>query len=86
MAILEETKLGLGIPVANTAFDRVLNQKINAVKGYLIGAGASETSLATDLGINTIVQGVVDIWSLDGGSIKFSNVFDLFAIQLAAGG
>lgn len=81
--LLIECKKGLGIPVTGTNFDGPLTQKILTVKGYMLGAGVSETMLNSDLAVGTIVMGVTDIWNIQGGAIKFSTLFYDFVTQLA---
>jgi hypothetical protein len=82
--LLTEVKIGLGIPVSNTGFDNPLTQKLLTVKAFMSGAGVSDTVLASDLAVGSIVTGVTDIWKLDGGEIKYSTVFLMNVGQLAA--
>lgn len=81
--LLIEAKKGLNIPVASTNFDGVLTQKIKAVKGYALNAGASEAQLNTDAGTGLIVMGVADLWNIQGGETKFSPAFHIMLTQLA---
>lgn len=81
--LLVECKKGLNIPVNSTNFDGTLNQKLLAVKTYMLGAGVSESMLNNDLAVGTIVMGVTDIWNIQGGSIKFSPLFYDFVTHLA---
>lgn len=81
--LLRECKLGLGIPVESTTFDGVINPKILAVKGYMTGAGVTDTVLGSDLSVGAIVMGVTDIWNIQPGEAKFSAIFNTFLCQLA---
>jgi hypothetical protein len=80
--LLIECKNGLGIPVASTAHDSVLTQKLQIVKAFLLGAGATEEKLASPVAVGAIVCGVTDIWNLEGGNIKFSPLFFILANQI----
>jgi len=80
--LLQACKNGLNISLNTTALDSVLNQKILAVKGYLSGAGVSDTILESDLAIGVIVLGVTDIWELKSGQAKLSAAFNTLASQL----
>ena len=82
--LLLEIKKGLNIAAAVTAFDGVLTQKMLATKAYLKNAGVNDTVLGTDLGTNTIVVGVTDLWNISSGEIKFSPAFNICATQLTA--
>ena len=81
--LLIECKKGLNIPVASTAFDSILNQKLLAVKGYMQGAGVSDALLESDLAVAVIVLAVGDLWNVKSGEIKFSPVFNTLLGQLA---
>ncbi|MCX7570407.1 hypothetical protein OS242_10575 [Tumebacillus sp. DT12] len=81
--LLIECKKGLNIPVASTAFDGTLMQKLAAVKSFMMGAGVSADLLNDHLAVGAIVLGVTDIWSLTGGEIKFSPAFNTMVGQLA---
>jgi len=81
--LLAECKKGLGMPVNSSVFDGPLTQKVLTVKMYMAGAGVSATILDTDLAIGTIVMGVIDIWSVEGGNIKFSPLFYNFVTHLS---
>lgn len=78
-----EAKKGLNLPLAGTAFDGVLFQKILAVKAYMKNAGVSDEAMNGDLAVGVIVMGVVDLWSLGGGEVKFSPAFHLLLTQMA---
>lgn len=83
--LLTECKKGLAIPVASTGFDGVLNQKLLAVKSYMKRAGVNDVIMIDDLAVGIIVMGVADLWSVGGGEIKFSPVFNILLSQLAMG-
>jgi hypothetical protein len=82
--LLISCKTGLNIPEESTAFDDVLNQKLLAVKGYMTGAGVSATVMESDLAIGVIVMGVADLWSIEGGGVKYSPAFHTLLGQLAS--
>lgn len=81
--LLEECKKGLGID--GTGLDPLLNQKLMAVKAFMIGAGVPEGKIESDLGIGVVVMGVTDLWELKSGEVKFSPVFFTLVNQLSAG-
>lgn len=81
--LLAECKKGLGMPMNNGIFDGPLTQKLLAVKMYMSGAGVSDAILETDLAVGAIVMGVVDIWNIEGGNVKFSPLFNTFLTHLA---
>lgn len=80
--LLAECKNGLSIQEAETAFDNVLNQKINTVKSFMKRAGVSEETLDSEDAIGTIVMGVGDIWNQEAGAVKFSPAFISMTAQL----
>lgn len=84
--LLIECKKGLNIQVDSTAFDSVLAQKLLAVKAFLSGAGVSAEAMDSDLAVGVIVMGVVDLWNVESGGVKFSPVFYTLVGQLAIGG
>jgi len=88
MATTEELraacKVGLNIQADETAFDSVLDQKINLVKGYMLGAGVNEAVMDSEQAISTLVLGVGDSWDLSPGELKFSKLFHTLLTQLAA--
>ena len=81
--LLAECKKGLGMPVNSSVFDGPLTQEVITVKMYMAGAGVSATILDTDLAIGAIVMGVIDIWNIEGGNVKFSPLFNTFLIHLS---
>ncbi|MBT2696349.1 hypothetical protein J7E79_02720 [Bacillus sp. ISL-40] len=81
--VLEECKIGLSISLDNLAFDRVLSQKILAVKSFMRNAGVSEAKMnEDDLALGVIVMGVADLWQTGGGEVKFSSAFQTIVNQL----
>lgn len=83
--LLEECKKGLSMSLEpNEAIDGAINQKLLAVKNFMIGSGVKKETLTDDLAIGTIVLGVTDIWELKSGEVKFSPVFLMFVTQLAS--
>jgi hypothetical protein len=83
--LLAQCKIALDIQTAETAFDNVLNQKLKAVKSFMIGAGVSTSMLGDDAAVEAVVLGVADIWNTESGEVKFSAVFNMLVTQLAAG-
>lgn len=81
--LLSACKAGLNIPDSSTAFDTVLNQKLLAVKGFMLGAGVSAETLNSDVATGAIVIGITDLWNVNSGEIKFSPVFHTLLTQLA---
>lgn len=79
---LQKVKIAMEILTVDKDFDRVLQLKICAVKGFLKNAGISESALATSEGIQCIAIGVDDLLNNAAGEVKFSPAFNLFAIQL----
>lgn len=80
--LLIECKKGLNIPVASTTFDNILNQKLLAVKGYMQGAGVSDSLMESDLAIAVIVLAVGDLWNVKSGETKFSPILLTLLSQL----
>ncbi|OIJ12660.1 hypothetical protein BKP37_12725 [Anaerobacillus alkalilacustris] len=80
--LIEECKIGLNISLTNTSLDKILNQKILAVKSFMRIAGVTEAQMEDDLAVGVIVMGVADIWELEGGKAKFSPVFKTLLTQL----
>lgn len=83
VGLLAECKKGLGMSVSSSVFDGPLTQKLLAVKMYMAGAGVSDAILDNDLAVGTIVMGVIDIWNIEGGNVKFSPLFNTFLIHLS---
>lgn len=80
--LLNDVKIGMGIPLSSTAQDSVVMQKLLIVKAFLMGAGVSEIDIYSKVALGAIVCGVTDIWNLEGGNIKFSPLFYTLANQL----
>ncbi|MEZ7173590.1 hypothetical protein [Sporosarcina sp. OR05] len=81
--LLVECKKGLGI--SGNGLDPLLNQKIVAVKAFMMGAGVSEEKIVSELGVGAVVLGVTDLWEMRSGEVKFSPVFFTLVNQLTAG-
>jgi hypothetical protein len=73
--LLEKVKVGLS--VSGTFNDNTLSIKTIAVKQYMLNAGITEEAIETELGIATLTVGVMDLWNLDSGEVKFSYAFDM---------
>ena len=81
--LLKACKHGLRISESNTAYDELIRQKIAVVENYMRNAGVSEQMLASEQAIGTIVLGIVDIFGVAPGEMKFSQVFHTLVTQLA---
>jgi hypothetical protein len=80
------TKVKAGLSVGGTYNDTQLQIKTIAVKEYMLNAGVSQTRIETDLGIACITIGVMDLWNLTAGEVKFSTAFTHFLLpQLQIG-
>lgn len=73
--LLEKVKTGLS--VGGSFNDNTLAIKTMAVKQYMLNAGITEEVIESDLGIATLTVGVMDLWNLNSGEVKFSYAFDL---------
>jgi uncharacterized repeat protein (TIGR02543 family) len=80
--LLIECKKGLNISLGTTALDGALTQKLLAVKSYMKSAGVSEAKMSDDLAVGVIVMGVADLWDINPGETKFSNLFYTLLSQL----
>lgn len=85
MALLDDVKVNLGITVSDPDIDLSINNKINAVKGYLIGGGAVITDSPSELVVTCISIGVNDLLNNNAGESKFSPAFDMIAKQICRG-
>ena len=82
--LVMECKKGLGISQeTNEKIDGAIQQKLLAVKSFMLGAGVSEENIKSDLATGAIVLGVNDLWELKTGEVKFSPVFFTLVTQLA---
>jgi hypothetical protein len=79
--IREKVKVNLNIE--DTDNDASLMIKVIAVKQYMINSGASQSQIETDYGVAILTIGVNDIWSMEGGSLKFSDIFNNMLVQMA---
>lgn len=88
MATMEELRAackdGLNIQADETAFNDVLDQKINLIKGYMMGAGVNSAVMDGEQAISALVLGVGDSWDLSPGELKFSRLFHTLLTQLVA--
>lgn len=83
---LESCKIGMGMSSElNEAIDPILRQKILAARMFMKGAGISDEKIESDLGMGILVMGVMDLWELKSGEVKFSPAFFTLTTQLAMG-
>lgn len=61
---------------------RKIKLNIDAIKEFLINAGADKDVIATDLGIACISLGINDLMNFSSGEAKFSPSFYTIANQL----
>jgi hypothetical protein len=80
--LVTECKVGLGISSDNTAFDKLLTQKIKAVISFMKNAGVSDTKMQDDLAVGVIVMAVGDLWENQSGEVKFSPALQTLLSQL----
>lgn len=85
MALLNAVKSNLGITVSDADIDLSINNKINAVKGYLVDGGAVITDSPSDLAVACISIGVNDLLNNNAGETKFSPAFEMIAKQICRG-
>jgi hypothetical protein len=71
------TKVKQGLSRSGTFNDDTLMIKTIAVKQYMLNAGVTQEQLETELGIATLTVGVMDLWNLSSGEVKFSYAFDI---------
>ncbi|MPM27246.1 hypothetical protein SDC9_73756 [bioreactor metagenome] len=78
-------KVKAGLTVVGTYNDTQLQIKVSAVKNYMLNAGVTQEIIESDLGITTITVGVLDLWNLSSGEVKFSEAFSQYLLpQLMA--
>lgn len=75
-----------GLMITGSQFDNVLSDYIEEVKFYLKSAGVDPDTIESDECVGVIRRGVSDLWSNDGGSVKFSPYFYDRITQLAMEG
>ena len=85
MALLDDVKCNLGITVSDPDIDSSINNKINAVKGYLVDGGAVITDSPSELAVACISIGVNDLLNNNAGETKFSPAFVMLAKQICRG-
>jgi hypothetical protein len=71
--LLEKVKIGLQL--TGTAHDLQLQIKTTAVKEYMLNAGIIQEQIETSLGIACLTVGVMDLWNIESGEVKFSKAF-----------
>lgn len=83
--LIIECKKGLNMSAdKNELIDPVIEQKILTVKSFMKGSGVSDEVLEGDgLSIGVIVLGVLDLWDLKAGEVKFSPAFYTLLTQLS---
>lgn len=84
--LVESVKDYLGITTDDIDVTRNISIKANAVKGYLIKAGATidENNYSEEV-IACIATGVNDLLNNKAGDTKFSPVFNMLAMQICRG-
>lgn len=81
--LLEKVKAGLS--VGGIYNDAQLAVKTGAVRQYMLNAGVTETLIQSDLGVAALTVGVMDLWNLSSGEVRFSEAFSAFLLpQLMA--
>jgi hypothetical protein len=79
--LLNKVKTGLG--VNGTYQDSTITLYINEVKAFLKSSGVHESVINSDSAVGVIIRGVSDLWTLEGGSVRFSDYFNKRVIQLS---
>jgi len=80
--LLVECRKGLGYTVSSEAIDASINQKMQIAKAFMLGAGVPEESIYNMVAIGALVCGISDIWNLEAGKVKFSELFFMLTNQL----
>lgn len=84
--LLEKVKSQLGITSQDEQLNKNLQIKIEAIKEFLIQAGAKiDDSCVSDRVITCISIGVNDLLNTKAGEIRFSPAFNMFTQQIAGG-
>lgn len=81
--ILAECKLGLRITSDDEDINRMVMQKVNTVKSFMIGAGVTQEGIESDIALGIIVLGVTDLWEMESGKLKFSPAFYTLLTQIS---
>ena len=84
MSLLEKVKKSLGITVDDEDLNVNIELKINAVLGYLRSAGAVIDEENPQL-VSCVSIGVNDLLNSEAGETKFSQAFNIFALQICRG-
>ena len=82
--ILAQVKKGLGI--TTNYQDDTLNVYIDDVIAFITSAGVPSDIAMSEAAVGCILRGVTDLWNYSSGTAKFSKVFEMRVIQLAARG
>lgn len=61
--------------ITGDEFDAAIMPIMLGVKGYMTGAGVSESLMYSNAGIVAITLGTNDLWNLTAGEAKFSGCF-----------
>ncbi len=83
--LVESVKDYLGITTDDEDLTRNIAIKSNAVKLYLVKAGAIIDDTYSEEVIACIATGVNDLLNNKAGDTKFSPAFNMFAMQLCRG-
>lgn len=84
--LVEDVKEYLGITTNDEDVTRNILIKANAVKNYLIKAGAKiEENNYNEVVIACIATGVNDLLNNKAGDTKFSPAFNMLAMQICVG-
>lgn len=81
--LLAAVKAGMSIPVENTYQDDLLKQKIKGNWSYMKNAGVDESLVEDDETIAALTIGVTDMWTMENGKAKYSQMFNTMVTQLA---
>jgi len=75
-------KIKEGLSIVGNYNDAQLMTKMLAVKEYMLNAGITIENIESNLGIVTLTIGVLDIWNLTSGDVRFSDIFNNLITQL----
>lgn len=80
--LLNKVKTGLGVTGAYQ--DATISLYIDEVKEFLKSSGVHQSVINSDIAVGVIIRGVSDLWTLEGGSARFSDYFNKRVIQLTS--
>lgn len=80
--LLTECRKGLPYPVSSEIMDALITQKMQVVKTFMLEAGVPEEKIYSKVAIGALVCGISDIWNLEAGKVKFSDLFIMLVNQL----